>query len=80
MIGLEEYVKESIRLDTEGYRDLVNEESNLYRELSMTREKLEENVNDEYLMDLIAGIRHVISKNMDVQIQILANIRRNLKN
>ena len=72
-----EYVKESIRLDIEAYRDLLNEERELYRELSMTRERLEENANDEYLKDLIRGICCVISKNVDVQIEVLDNIRRN---
>ena len=73
-----EYLKESIRVDIEAYRDLLNEERELYRELSMTLKKLEENVNDdEYLMDLIEGIRYVISKNVDVQIEVLDNIRRN---
>ena len=35
-----EYLKESISLDIEDYRDLLNEERELYRELSMTRKNL----------------------------------------
>ena len=72
-----EYVKESIRLDIEGYRNLLSEERRLYRELSMARKRLEVNANDEYFKDLIAGICYEISENSDVQIQVLDNIRRN---
>ena len=75
-----EYAKEMICLDIEDYRDLLHEERGLYKELIVARKKLEEgNVNDEYFMDLIAGICHEISKNADVQIEVLANIRGNLK-
>lgn len=74
-----EYLKGSIRLDIEGYRDLLNEERGLCRELSMTRGKLEEGANDEYLMGLIEGIRHEISENTGVQIVVLANIHKNLR-
>ena len=75
-----EYAKEMMRLDIEDYRDLLHEERELYKELIVARKKLEEgNVDDEYFMDLIAGIRHEISKNADVQVEVLANIRRNLK-
>ena len=72
-----EYYKKSICIDTEDYRDLVNEESNLYRELCIAREKLERNANDEHLMDLIVNICHEISENVDAQIRILVNIRKN---
>ena len=72
-----EYLKESISLDIEDYRDLLNEEREFYRELSMTRKKLEENANDGYLKDLIEDIRYVIPKNVNVQIGVLDNIRNN---
>ena len=70
-------LKKSIRMDTDDYCDLLNEERELYRDLSITRKKLEENVNDKYLMLLIEGFRHLISENVDTQIKVLANIRKN---
>lgn len=65
----DEYVNDSIRLDIEDYRDLLSEERGIYRELSITRKKLEDNVNDDHLTDLIVGIHHEISENTGVQIE-----------
>ena len=43
----------------------------------MARKILEDNASNEYFKDLIAGIRHEISENLDVQIEVLDNIRKN---
>ena len=43
------YVKESIRLDREDYRELLDEERTLHKELGSLRKRVEENGSDEFL-------------------------------
>ena len=67
------YLKENIRQDIENYRDLVNEERELHKELKGVRETQGEGFLGEAL---IKSIRDEISENFNVQLDVLANISR----
>ena len=69
-----EYYKKNNRQEIENYRDLVNEERELHRELKIVRERQEEGFTKEALIE---GIRNEILENFNVQLDVLANIRRN---
>ena len=62
------YLRENIRQDIENYCDLVVEERELYRELKMAREREEE--------ELIEDIQTDITENYNIQLDVLANIKR----
>ena len=68
------YTEESIRLDNEDYREILDEERRLYRLLYLERKRLEESVNDEF----VEIILQEISENTVVQVRLLENIRMNL--
>ena len=70
------YVEESARLDREDYRELLDEERTLHKELGSLRKRLEENGSDEFLKEVIVGTLREISENTDVQVQVLERIRR----
>ena len=70
------YVEKSIRLDREDYRELLDEERTLHKELGSLRERLDENGSDEFLKEVIVGTLREISENADVQVQVLESIRR----
>ena len=65
------YVEESIRLDCEDYRELLDEERTLYRELGSLRERLDRDGDNEYLKEVIIGTLREIWENADVQVQVL---------
>ena len=65
------YVEESIRLDREDYRELLDEERTLYRELGSLRERLDRDGDNEYLKEVIIGTLREIWENADVQVQVL---------
>ena len=68
------YTEESIRLDNEDYREILDEERRLYRFLYLERKRLEESVNDEF----VEIILQEISENTVVQVRLRENIRMNL--
>ena len=70
------YVEESIRLDRESYRELLDEERALHKELGSLRKRLDEDGGDEFLKEVIVGTLRGISENVDVQVQVLESIRR----
>ena len=70
------YVEKSIRLDREDYRELLDEERTLHKELGSLRKRLDENGSDEFLKEVIVGTLREISENADVQVQVLESIHR----
>ena len=70
------YVEESMRLDREDYRDLLDKERTLYRELGSLRERLDRDGDNEYFKEVIIGTLRQISENADVQVRALESIRR----
>ena len=70
------YVEESIRMDREDYRELLDEERTLHKELGSLQKRLEENGSDELLKEMIVSTLREIYENADVQVQVLESICR----
>ena len=71
------YAERVIRGGYENYRELLDEERDLYRELGLLRGNPS---NDYFSTDILENtILREIRDNMDVQVQVLESIRRNLR-
>ena len=71
------YAESIIQEEHENYRELLDEERNLYRELGLLRVKPSD---DYFSTDILEDtILQEIRENTDVQVQVLENIRRNLR-
>ena len=75
--GRESYAEKTIQGEHENYRELFDEERNLYRELGLLRGKPSD---DYFSIDILENvILQEIRESTDVQVQVLKNIRRNLR-
>ena len=73
------YVEETILEERENYCELLGEERNLYKELGLLQGKPTSS-DDYFSTDILEDtILQKIHENMNVQIQVLENIRRNLR-